>query len=91
MTSQERMAQLSMAVVNLSQAMELMLEHQNEHDALALQHETRIRANEEFIRASEQEIAAIRTRMRENTTRIQELIAVANQMQAEITRLDSAP
>ncbi len=83
MTSQEGMANLSRAVVNLSQAMDVMLQHQNEYDALALQHDER-------IRASEQEIAAIRVRMRENTTRIRELIATANQMQAEVTRLDSA-
>ena len=83
MTSQEGMANLSRAVVNLSQAMDLMLQHQEEYDALALQHDER-------IRASEQEIAAIRARMRENTTRIRELIGAVNQMQAEITRLDSA-
>ncbi len=83
MTSQDRMAQLSIAVSNLSQAMDLMVEHQQEYDQMAIQHEER-------IRASEQAIAAIRSRMRENTARIRELIAAANQMQAETARLDSA-
>ena len=83
MTSQDRMAQLSRAVSNLSQAMDLMVEHQQEYDQMAIQHEER-------IRASEQAIAAIRIRMRENTARIRELIAATNQIQAEIARLDSA-
>lgn len=83
MTSQDGMANLSKAIVNLSQAMDLMVEHQEEYDRMAIEHEER-------IRTSEQEIAAIRTRMRENSARIRELIAAANQMQAEIARLDSA-
>ena len=83
MTSQDGMANLSKAIVNLSQAMDLMVEHQEEYDRMAIEHEER-------IRTSEQEIAAIRARMRENSARIRELIAAANQMQAEIARLDSA-
>ena len=83
MASQERMAQLSRAVSNLSQAMNIMVDQQQEHDLLAIQHDER-------IRTSEQEIIAIRTRIRENSTRSRELIGVANQMQTEITRLDSA-
>ena len=83
MTSQEGMANLSRAVSNLSQAMDLMVEHQQEYDALALLHD-------EKIRTIDEEIRGIRLRLGENTTRIRELIAAANQMQAEITRLDSA-
>ncbi len=83
MTSQERMAQLSRAVSNLAEAMNLMVDHQQEYDLLAAQHDER-------IRASEQEIVAIRTRMRENTDRIRELVGAVNQIEAEIARLDSA-
>ena len=83
MTSQEGMANLSRAVSNLSQAMDLMVEHQQEYDALALLHD-------EKIRTIDEEIRGLRLRLGENTTRIRELITAANQMQAEITRLDSA-
>ena len=83
MTSQEGMANLSRAVSNLSQAMDLMVEHQQEYDALALLHD-------EKIRTIDEEIRNIRLRMGENTARIRELIAAANRMQAEIARLDSA-
>ncbi len=90
MTSENRMAQLSIAVSNLTQAMHMMVDQQHDYDSLALQHEAQIRASEERIRANEEEIRAIRVRLTDNTTRIQELIGVANQMQAEIARLDSA-
>lgn len=83
MTSQDRMAQLSRAVSNLSQAMDLMVEHQQEYDALALLHD-------EKIRTIDEEIRGIRLRLGENTGRIRELIGVANEMQAEIARLDSS-
>lgn len=83
MTSQEGMANLSRAVSNLSQAMDLMVEHQQEYDALALLHD-------EKIRTIDEEIRGIRLRLGENTGRIRELIGVANEMQAEIARLDSA-
>ncbi len=83
MTSQEGMANLSRAVSNLSQAMDLMVEHQQEYDALALLHD-------EKIRTIDEEIRGIRLRLGENTGRIRELIGVANEMQAEIARLDSS-
>ncbi|MDE2884477.1 MAG: hypothetical protein OXO53_05175 [Chloroflexota bacterium] len=77
------MSQLFRAITNLSQAMHVMVDQQQEYELLAIQHDER-------IRASGQEIGAIRTRMQENTVRIRELISVAKQMQAEIARLDSA-
>ncbi|MDE2836413.1 MAG: hypothetical protein OXL97_02740 [Chloroflexota bacterium] len=83
MTSQDGMSQLFRAITNLSQAMHVMVDQQQEYELLAIQHDER-------IRASGQEIGAIRTRMQENTVRIRELISVAKQMQAEIARLDSA-
>lgn len=83
MTSQEGMANLSRAVSNLSQAMNMMIDQQAQRDLLALEHEERIRASEEQIRA-------IHADLDEKTVRIRELIGVANQIQTEIARLDSA-
>ena len=90
MTSQERMAQLTRAIGHLSEAMNVMIDQQAQRDLLDLQHEERIRASEERIRASEEQLRAIHADLAEKTVRIRELIGVANQIQAEIARLDSA-
>ena len=84
------MAQLSRAIGHLSQAMNMMIDQQAQRDLQAMQHEERIRASEERIRASEEQLRAIHADLRQKTVRIRELIAVANQVQAEIARLDSA-
>ena len=84
------MAQLSRAIGHLSQAMNMMIDQQAQRDLQAMQHEERIRASEERIRASEEQLRAIHAGLRQKTVRIRELIAVANQVQTEIARLDSA-
>jgi len=77
--------------------MNMMVDQQEQRDLQAFQHEERIRtseerirASEERIRASEEQLRAIHADLAEKTVRIRELIGVANQIQAEIARLDSA-
>lgn len=83
MTSQDGMARLARAVSNLSQAMNMMVDQQEQLDLQAARHEER-------IRASEEELRVIHIDLREKATRIRELISAVNQIEAEITRLDSA-
>ena len=61
----------------------MMIDQQAQRDLQAMQHEERIRASEEQLRA-------IHAGLRQKTVRSRELIAVANQVQTEIARLDSA-
>lgn len=83
MTSQDGMARLARAVSNLTQAMNLMVDQQEQLDLQAARHEER-------IRASEEELRAIRIDLREKAARIRELVGAVNQIEAEIARLDSA-
>ena len=90
MSSPERMERLAEAVGHLVDAMRLMGAEQDLRDRRMAEFEEQMSTYEAQLQASNARLRELDAESRENRARINEIIGVLTQIQADIARLDAA-